>query len=144
VPLRDAALAASMYTHACSTASTWANVIYDRNAALDYTDFEYATVVVGASGPSAAGGFYYALDVTDPLKPRFLWQLKSANNNSANGNPGEPLFGENTPGAAITTIRYREKGSANIKTLASQCCSAARRARRLHDVTDRRVDPAPT
>ena len=124
---------------------TWANVIYDRNAALDYTDFEYATVVVGASGPSAAGGFYYALDVTDPLKPRFLWQLKSANNNSANGNPGEPLFGENTPGAAITTIRYREKGSANIKTLAVAVLPGGTPSTATPTtVTDRRVDPAPT
>ncbi|MBL8742283.1 MAG: hypothetical protein JNK04_14340 [Myxococcales bacterium] len=124
---------------------TWANVIFDRPGALDETDFEYATVLVGASGPSAAGGFYYAIDVTDPLKPRFLWQLKSAHNNSGNGNPGESLFGDNTPGAAITTIRYREKGSANIKTLAVALLPGGMPAGPAPTtVTDRRADPSLT
>ncbi|MBK6516125.1 MAG: hypothetical protein IPG04_19005 [Polyangiaceae bacterium] len=94
----------------------WGNVIYDRpygtNAGISSTtttDWDYATVIVGASGESAIGGFYYALDVTDPLKPRFLWQLSYAGNGDSSGDPGDRLFGRTAPGAAITHVRYLEK-----------------------------------
>jgi type IV pilus assembly protein PilY1 len=94
----------------------WGNVIYDRpygtNAGVSSTtttDWDYATVIVGASGESAIGGFYYALDVTDPLKPRFLWQLSYAGNGDSTGDPGDRLFGRSAPGAAITHVRYLEK-----------------------------------
>ena len=88
----------------------WANVVYDRtlgvggaDTAATLTTWAYATVVVGCSGVSAAGPFCYALDVTDPTKPRFLWQLKSAID--ATGKPGSALFGDSVPGAAITHVR---------------------------------------
>jgi len=96
---------------------TWANLIYDRPASVDVTDFKYATVIVGASGPSSAGGFYYAVDVTDPLKPKFLWQLRTAGNGPS-GAPGDALFGGNAPGATITSVRYRAQGSSDVKNLA--------------------------
>lgn len=68
---------------------------------------EYKTVLVVSSGPSVIGGFYYALDVTDPLKPRFLWQLSSAGDKK---DERRDLFGDSVPGAAITTLRLRETG----------------------------------
>ncbi|NUP09353.1 MAG: hypothetical protein HOW73_25145 [Polyangiaceae bacterium] len=93
----------------------WGNVVFERPygnfggaSAADTTNWQYNTVVVAASGPSALGGFYYALDVTNPLKPRFLWQLSYAGNDS-NGEPLDRLFGASAPGAAITHIRYLEK-----------------------------------
>lgn len=92
----------------------WSNVVYERPYAFNggvssadaaNIDHDYATVLVGASGPSAVGGFYYALDVTNPKAPRFLWQLRTAGNDDHCA-AGEPLFGNSVPGAAITHIRY--------------------------------------
>jgi len=60
----------------------------------------WRTVLVGSGG--AAGGFYYALDVTDPLKPTFLWQL-------SNDSSGGRLFGRTSPAAAITTLNVKDK-----------------------------------
>ncbi|MFO0553125.1 MAG: hypothetical protein U0271_32355 [Polyangiaceae bacterium] len=84
---------------------TYANVVYDRPVAATAANWDYATVLLGASGLSGAGGFYYAIDVTNPLKPRFLWQMRTAGNDGG-GKPGDVLFGENVPGGTITTIRY--------------------------------------
>jgi type IV pilus assembly protein PilY1 len=54
------------------------------------------TVLVAGGG--SAGGFYYALDVTDPTKPKFLWQL-------ANDSSAPPLFSlRGTPQPAIATV----------------------------------------
>ncbi len=58
----------------------------------------WSTVLIGSGGASSLGGFYYALDITDPTKPKFLWQLKSGGNDRAD------LFGSNTPAAAIATV----------------------------------------
>ena len=64
-------------------------------------------MVVGCSGVSDLdNGFCYALDVTDPTAPRFLWQLSTTG--PVPGNVGAPLFGKTVPGAAITHIRYAE------------------------------------
>lgn len=89
-------------------------VIYARDyggsgsiSSTDTISWPYNTVIVGASGTSALGGFYYALDVTDPRAPRFLWQMSYAGN-GANGEPGDRLFGSSAPGAAITHVRFRD------------------------------------
>ncbi len=55
----------------------------------------WSTVVLGGGG--AGGGFYYALDVTNPLTPKFLWQLST-------DTAGNSLFGSTTPTPAIATI----------------------------------------
>ncbi|MFO0617739.1 MAG: hypothetical protein U0414_34415 [Polyangiaceae bacterium] len=57
----------------------------------------WKTILVGSSGESASGGYYYALDVTNPLDPKFLWQLR-------NDSTGQPLFGKAVPTAAIATL----------------------------------------
>lgn len=96
----------------------WGNVVYERpyggNGAeitsVNQTDWDYHTILVVASGPSVVAGFYYALDVTDPSAPRFLWQLSYAGNSNT-GRPSDPLFGASAPGAAITHIRYKGKDS---------------------------------
>lgn len=88
----------------------WADVVYTRPlgaGAATTTDWDYATVIVGASGVSQAGGFYYALDVTNPLEPKFLWQLK-ASGTGFGGLPSDALFGDFVPGAAVGHIRFKD------------------------------------
>jgi type IV pilus assembly protein PilY1 len=63
----------------------------------------FRTVLVGSSGVGRTG-FYYAMDVTDPLSPRFLWQL-------VDHDMGGRLFGDTIPGAAITTLKFRDESS---------------------------------
>jgi type IV pilus assembly protein PilY1 len=55
-----------------------------------------------ASG-GTAGGFYYALDITDPNAPRFLWQLSTDDR-------GNPIFGANTPTPAIALVNVKIGG----------------------------------
>lgn len=60
---------------------------------------EYRTILVASGG--RAGGYYFALDVTDPYKPQFLWQL-------AKTEKGEALFGEEAGAPAIATVVQRD------------------------------------
>ncbi|AKT39381.1 PilC/PilY family type IV pilus protein [Chondromyces crocatus] len=78
------------------------NVIFERSLtqAIDGTA-TWRTVLVASGG--AGGSFYYALDVTDPTKPSFLWQLST-------DDLGAPLFGESPPTPAIATIEVSENG----------------------------------
>jgi len=61
---------------------------------------DWHSVLLASGGFAAAGGFYYAIDVTNPTDPKFLWQL------SREGNL-DPLFGDVLPGGAITTLRVK-------------------------------------
>ncbi len=84
-----------------------ADVVYERNksqaqAAGTKKGAKYATVIVGSG--RTAGGFYYALDVTNPKKPEFLWQI-------SHNQSGEPLFGPISSMPAITTIALKEGGA---------------------------------
>jgi type IV pilus assembly protein PilY1 len=64
----------------------------------------WRTIAVGAL---TLGGGYYALDVTEPTKPVFLWQLTTA----ASSTGPRRLFGP-TPGTpAIGVVYYQEPGS---------------------------------
>ena len=56
------------------------------------------------SGGGAAGGFYYALDITNPYSPTFLWQIST-------NSTGSPIFGNNTPSPAITIVAITENGT---------------------------------
>lgn len=117
-------------------ALTVKNVAYERQPADfssgDYTDFvQWNTALVASSGNASSiegGGYYFALDVTDPHgdipedfdtsvdvdtnprhdTPKFLWQLSRDGDDEA-----QPLFGESVPAAAITTIFYQEPDSPN-------------------------------
>jgi type IV pilus assembly protein PilY1 len=61
-----------------------------------------------AVGGLTAGGGYYALDITDPNNPKFLWQLTNVG--------GKPMFGP-TPGTpAIGTVYYAESGQQPVET----------------------------
>lgn len=60
-------------------------------------DGEYRRVLVAGGGQSTAGGFYYALDITNLEEPEFLWQLSSTT-------ADEPLFGDRVPTPAVTTV----------------------------------------
>jgi type IV pilus assembly protein PilY1 len=60
----------------------------------------WRSVVVG--GLSSGGG-YYALDVTDPTSPTFLWQITTANK--------LPLFGSAPGTPAIGVVYYRNTAS---------------------------------
>lgn len=69
---------------------------------------KWSTVLVAGGG--AAGGFYYALDITNPSQPRFLWQLSKDVG-------GKPLFGETTSTPTITTLALADSGS-DVKEVA--------------------------
>lgn len=62
------------------------------------------TVLVASGG--AGGGFYYALDITNPVSPKFLWQVAT---NAAT--PPVPLFGASTPTPAIATVALSDNGT---------------------------------
>lgn len=102
----------------------FSEVVYSRDyggagsvSSTDTISWPYNTVIVGASGTSALGGFYYALDVTDPRSPRFLWQMSYAGN-GAGGEPGDRLFGSTAPGAAITHVRFRDGSTDRVVAVA--------------------------
>jgi type IV pilus assembly protein PilY1 len=69
---------------------------------------QWRTVLVAGGG--LGGGFYYALDVTNPADPRFLWQISSSETD-------EPLFGLSTVKPAITTIAV-DDGNNDVKEVA--------------------------
>ncbi|MBM4361032.1 MAG: hypothetical protein FJ096_23280, partial [Deltaproteobacteria bacterium] len=58
----------------------------------------WKTVLVAGGGPG--GGYYFALDVTDPKNPVFLWQLST-------NKQGDKLFGDEagTPGLAMLSMQ---------------------------------------
>jgi len=58
---------------------------------------DWHTVLVG--GGYLGGGYYYALDVTDPTNPKFLWQL-------SHDTDGDALFGDVTGQPQIATVAY--------------------------------------
>ena len=76
------------------------DVIYSRNGGHSMNAKESWNTVLVASG-GAGGGFYYALDVTSPTQPTFLWQLSKTK-------AGTSLFGSNTGRPALATILYAE------------------------------------
>lgn len=79
------------------------NVILDQTItqAIDASS-SWRTVLVASGG--VGGSFYYALDVTNPTAPQFLWQLST-------DDAGNPLFGDSPPTPAITTVRVTETGN---------------------------------
>lgn len=82
------------------------DVVYERRQGQPVT---WSTVLV--AGSNTQNGFYYALDVTDPLKPRFLWQLSTDDND-------KPLFGRNPRSPAIATIALPDVGGGGLKEVA--------------------------
>ncbi len=62
----------------------------------------WSTILVVGGG--AAGGFYEALDVTDPYNPVFLWQL-------ADTSQGEPMFGARGATPTLATIALKDNGA---------------------------------
>jgi type IV pilus assembly protein PilY1 len=106
----------------------WSNVVYERaaNAVDGGTDpnfntnvtlWDYQTVIVGCNGNGdAPEGFCYALEVTNPLEPRFLWQLSTSGD--SDGEPDEPLFGKHVPGVAITHVRIDDGTSDRVVAVA--------------------------
>ena len=82
------------------------NVFYQRTlaqAAAAGTAGGAAWHTALVAGAGAGGSFYYALDVTDPHSPYFLWQL-------ATDAGGAPLFGDATPPPAIATLEIESAG----------------------------------
>ncbi len=64
---------------------------------------QWHRVLVASGG--AGGGFYYALDITDPTQaPQFLWQL------STDG-VGNPIFGVTTPTPAVAIVALNIAGA---------------------------------
>jgi type IV pilus assembly protein PilY1 len=89
------------------------NVVFSRSqletAEGDPGPSGFRTVLVGSSGYGETG-FYYAMDVTNPMEPRFLWQL-------VNSSTGGALFGKVLPGAAITTLKIKDPKDGQIKQI---------------------------
>jgi type IV pilus assembly protein PilY1 len=80
------------------------DVVFQRSKAVALSQASqtaWHTVLVGGSGGSASGGFYYALDITDPKAPQFLWQLST-------DLAGNKLFGTAVPQPAIATITLKD------------------------------------
>jgi type IV pilus assembly protein PilY1 len=87
------------------------DVIFERSSAqaqAGASGAKWRTVLVAGGG--LGGGFYYALDVTNPADPKFLWQI-------ATDDSGAPLFGRQTPKPAIATIAY-QKPNEEVKEVA--------------------------
>jgi type IV pilus assembly protein PilY1 len=79
------------------------DVVFTRTkaGATSPTSLTWNTVLVGGSGQSPSGGFYYALDITDPKAPQFLWQVSTDSS-------GARLFGDSVPQPAITTLSLKD------------------------------------
>ena len=79
------------------------DVVFTRSRALAINSgtLVWNTVLVGGSGQSPSGGFYYALDVTDPKAPQFLWQIST-------DAAGAKLFGDTVPQPTIATITLKD------------------------------------
>lgn len=76
------------------------DVVFERTQAnADAGTAAWRTVLLAGGG--AGGSFYYALDITDPTKPSFLWQLST-------DDAGNALFGQTTSTPAIATIPLTE------------------------------------
>jgi type IV pilus assembly protein PilY1 len=84
------------------------NIVMERTAA-DVQAGVAAWKTVLLAGGGAGGAFYYALDVTDPTTPKFLWQLSE-------DKEGSPMFGSSVPTPAIATITLLD--GAKIKEVA--------------------------
>ncbi|MBW2529168.1 MAG: hypothetical protein JRI23_33640 [Deltaproteobacteria bacterium] len=84
------------------------DVVYERTQAEailggEVGGADWSTVLVSSGG--SAGGFYYALDITDPEAPQFLWQLST-------DTAGNRLFGTYSTTPAVTSIAYlKDDGS---------------------------------
>ncbi|MSP24287.1 MAG: hypothetical protein EXR75_03800 [Myxococcales bacterium] len=74
----------------------------------------WSTVMVVGGG--SGGGFYVALDVTDPTKPKFLWQISSAVRNGKNDDTNLKLFADTSGTPTITTLAIKD--GANVKETA--------------------------
>jgi type IV pilus assembly protein PilY1 len=83
-----------------------ADVVYERKQGQPVT---WSTVLV--AGSNTPNGFYYALDVTDPTRPRFLWQLSTDTDNRT-------LFGRNPRSPAIATIALADPVAGGLKEVA--------------------------
>ncbi|WP_437281010.1 hypothetical protein WME90_10760 [Sorangium sp. So ce375] len=84
------------------------NVVFERTSAqVSNANATWNTVLLAGGG--AGGSFYYALDVTDPHHPQFLWQLST-------DDAGNPLFGDTTPTPAIGMVEMLDEGA--IKEIA--------------------------
>lgn len=82
------------------------NIIFERSldqakAAGTLAGAAWHTVLLAGGG--VAGGFYYALDVTDPKAPTFLWQISTDTS-------GVALFGDSTPTPAMGMVQLEVSG----------------------------------
>jgi type IV pilus assembly protein PilY1 len=85
------------------------DVVFSRSKALALGSPQattWNTVLVGSSGQSPNGGFYYALDITDPKAPQFLWQLST-------DAAGVRMFGDAVPQPAIATLQVKDGAEVN-------------------------------
>ncbi|MFO0758810.1 MAG: hypothetical protein U0359_20125 [Byssovorax sp.] len=82
------------------------DVVYERRQGQPVT---WSTVLV--AGSNTQNGFYYALDVTIPDKPRFLWQLSTDDSDRV-------LFGRSPRSPAIATIALPDPLNNSLKEVA--------------------------
>lgn len=76
------------------------DVVFERKAADAFSaNSKWNTVLLASGG--GGGGFYFALDVTDPLTPKFLWQLST-------DAAGKPLFGSATSTPTIASVQLED------------------------------------
>ena len=112
------------------------NVVFSRSetqtAEGDAGASGFRTVLVGSSGYGETG-FYYALDVTNPMSPRFLWQLV----NSAGGGV---MFGKVLPGAAITTVKVKDPKDGQIRQIGVAVLPGGRDPGTPNTITTRRIN----
>lgn len=86
------------------------DIVYERTTEdAEAGAAKWNTVLV--AGGRGGGGVYYALDVTDPADPKFLWQISSTLE-------GQGLFGNISGKPAIATLAINIPGDEGFKEVA--------------------------
>jgi type IV pilus assembly protein PilY1 len=78
------------------------DVYFNRDPAAKATGNEYHTVLI--TGMRGGGNAYVALDVTDPINPKFLWQFSDPSMGKTYGEPGiaQATFKVSSSGTLVT------------------------------------------
>ena len=75
----------------------------------------WKTILVGTMGRGTPGVF--ALDVTDPVNPRFLWEVNAANISALGNNIGKPIIAQVADGQWRVLLGNGPNGSGNTAQL---------------------------
>ena len=80
-----------------------------------YTAGSWKTILVGTMGRGTPGVF--ALDVTDPVSPRFLWEINASNVSALGNNIGKPIIAQVSDGQWRVLLGNGPNGAGNTAQL---------------------------